>query len=458
MMFVRGTIGLATVLLVGTGTAWAQSGPPPAPDTSAPAQADAAAPQADTVQQSVPTDAPPPPSTDIISGRTLSLLLDGRLVAADGHQRFSDGGMSITRFSGARDGGFQVDPLPIEGDLIWTPRFTSTLAGNVSVAWQRDQEDDVDVMEAFVTFLPPRTGKVSFSAKAGLYWPEISLEHATGGAWSTVHTITPSAINSWVGEETKVVGIEGTMTASLGSHDISATAGVFGFNDTSGTLLSFRGWALHDLKATMFGRFKLPPRNEFMRFAQEDVTRSTIELDDRPGFYGRLEWRPPSPFTVNVFYYDNRGDPEVFTPNKQWGWRTRFVNVGVTAEPVQGTRILAQGMYGTTQMGFKEEGVYWVDTLYRSAYLLVAHEIGRGEISGRAEFFGTRERGSEMDPDEEDQNGWALTAAGRWSFTDYLTGFLEVLHVRSERGARARLGLPATESQTVIQASARIRL
>ena len=165
MMFVRGTIGFAAVLLAGTGAAWAQSEPAPAPDATPPAQAETSAPLADTAQRNLPTDAPPSPSTDILSGRTLSILLDGRLVAANGHQRFSDGGMSITRFSGAKDGDFQIDPLPIEGDLIWTPRFTSSLAGNVSVAWQRDQEDDVDVMEAFVTFLPPRTGKVSFSAK-----------------------------------------------------------------------------------------------------------------------------------------------------------------------------------------------------------------------------------------------------------------------------------------------------
>lgn len=453
MKLVTKTSLFAALLLAGTGTAWAQTEtvPPPEPTQDAPAASE-------PEQEAVPADTPPPPSTDIISGRTLSILLDGRLVAANGGERFTTGGMGITRFSGAKDGDFRVDPLPIEADLIWTPRFTSTLSGNVSVAWQRDQEDDVDIIESFVTFLPPRTGNVSISAKAGLYWPEISLEHATGGAWSTVHTITPSAINSWVGEETKVVGAEMTVSASLGNHDISATAGIFGFNDTSGTLLSFRGWALHDMKATMFGRFKLPPRNDFMKFAQEDVTRSTIELDDRPGFYGRIEWRPPAPFTINAFYYDNRGDPVVFTPNKQWGWRTRFANLGVSVEPAQGTRILAQGMYGTTQMGFKENGVYWVDTLYRSAFVLVSHEIGQGEISGRAEYFDTRERGSEMNHAEENQDGWALTAAGRWSFTSTLTGFLEVLHVHSERGARARLGLPAGETQTVIQASLRLRI
>lgn len=444
---------LAALLLAG-GVARAQTAPAPAETPSPPA--DAAQPEA--AQEVAAAEATlAPPSTDILSGRTLSILLDGRLVAADGHERFSTGGMDITRFSGA-DGDFQLQPLPIEADLIWTPHFTDTLSGNVSVAWQRDQEDDVDIIESFVTFLPPRTGSVSVSAKAGLYWPEISLEHATGGAWSTVHTITPSAINSWVGEETKVVGAEATLNASLGNHDIAATAGIFGFNDTSGTLLSFRGWALHDMKATLFGRFQLPRRNQFMTGAQENVTRSVLEIDDRPGFYGRLEWRPPAPFTLNVFYYDNRGDPVVFTPNKQWGWRTRFANLGMSYEPVQGTRILAQGMYGTTQMGFFEHGNYWVDTLYRSAYLLVAHEIGRGEISGRAEFFGTRERGSRMNPAEENQNGWALTAAGRMTFNSYLTGFVEVMHVSSDRGARARIGLPADQSQTVIQASLRVRL
>ena len=115
-------------------------------------------------------------------------------------------------------------------------------------------------------------------------------------------------------------------------------------------------------------------------------------------------------------------------------------------------------MYGTTQMGFKEHEVYWVDTLYRSAYVLVAHEIGKGEITGRAEYFDTRERGSEMNHDEENQDGWALTVAGRWSFTSARTGFLEVLRVHSERGTRARLGLPADETQTVIQASLRLRI
>jgi hypothetical protein len=458
MKLVTRTSLLAALLLAGTGTAWAQT--ETTPETApAPAPAPEGATATDSAQEEVPAETPPPPSTDILSGRTLSILLDARLVGANGHERFSTGGLGITRFSGTDDGDFRVNPLPIEADLIWTPRFTNTLAGNVSVAWQRDQENEVDLLEAFVTFLPPRSGDVSFSAKAGLYWPEISLEHATGGAWSTVHTITPSAINSWIGEEVKVVGAEVSMMATIGKSDISATAGLFGFNDTSGTLLSFRGWALHDMKATAFGHFDLPPLNEFIVHLQEDRTRSLIELDNRVGFYGRLEWRPPVPVTVNAFYYDNRGNPQAFKPTGQWGWRTRFANIGLTAELAPGLRLLAQAMEGTTQMGFKTNGVVWVDTRYRSAYALLAKEIGAGEISGRVEAFDTSEHGSEMSQDDEKQRGWALTAAGRWTFNPMMTGFLELLHVRSTRGTRrVYFNQPPTESQTVVQASLRIRL
>ena len=58
--------------------------------------------------------------------------------------------------------------------------------------------------------------------------------------------ITPSAINSWIGEEVKVVGVEGTATHPLAGGRLSGTFGLFGFNDTAGTQLAFRGWALHD--------------------------------------------------------------------------------------------------------------------------------------------------------------------------------------------------------------------
>lgn len=394
--------------------------------------------------------------TDILSGDTLTIMFDGRLVLANGHESWVDGGLAKARFDGTSDGDFKARLVPVEAFLLWQPRISSAFAGNVSVGWQLDQENTIDLMEAYLTFIPPRSGGVGFSAKAGLYWPEISMEHATGGAWTSVNTITPSAINSWVGEEVKVLGAEATVTAALGQHQLSATAGAFGFNDTSGTLLSFRGWALHDMKATAFGHFALPPLNDFIVHLQEDRTRSLIEIDKRVGFYGRLEWRPPSPVVVNAFYYDNRGDPEEFETSGQWGWRTRFLNVGVGADLAPDLRLTAQAMTGTTKMGFKTNDVIWVDTLFQSAFVSLTHDLGPGAVTGRIEAFRTKERGGQMDQDAESEDGWALTAAGRWPLNDYVTGLVEVMHIRSDRGTRETLGISAFQAQTVVQGALRV--
>ena len=437
--------------------------PTPAPqDTSADVAATAAA----DGTQSTPSDAAPPPDaapsmprTDILSRNTISILLDARLALANGEKSFTNGGLGKTRFQGTSSGGYRGYAVPVEADLIWLPRFTPSLSANVSGAWQRDQENKFDLIEAFVNFLPEQKGKLGFQARAGLMWPEISLEHSTGGAWSVVNTITPSAINSWVGEEVKVLGVEATLRASLGQHELSLTGGVFAGNDTSGTLLSFRGWALHDEKATGFGHFPLPPLNSFIRLLQEDRTRSTIELDNRPGFYGRLDWRPPWPFGIALFYYDNRGNPEAFKPTGQWGWRTRFWNVGINADLGASTKLLVQGMSGSTIMGFDIAGIPWVHTYFNAAYAMVTHRFDdKLAVSARVEAFNTREHGSEMSPlDSED--GWSSTVAARYNLTSRLTVFAEALNVRSKRGVRATdLGINPFQAQTVFQLALRFHL
>ncbi len=396
------------------------------------------------------------PATDLFA---FALLLDARIVVANGERSWVNRGLGKTRFQGTDDGDYKFRAVPVEATFAWMPRFTRSLSANISASWQRDQEKDIDLNEAFISFLPRQRGSLGFSARAGLMWPEISLEHSTGGAWSAVNTITPSAINSWVGEEVKVIGVEATVHAAAGEHQLALTGAAFGFNDTSGTLLSFRGWALHDLKATAFGHFPLPPLNDFIVHLQEDRTRSIIEIDKRVGFYGRLDWRPPAPVGAALFYYDNRGDPEAFETTGQWGWRTRFLNLGINADLGPATKLLAQAMTGSTIMGFKTDDVRWVRTRFRSAFVLVTHQLTQETaITGRIEAFGTRERGSQMSR-EESERGWSWTAAARHRLNDNLTLFLEALNVRSRRGTRTEfLGLRPFQPQTVFQASLRFTL
>ncbi len=458
------SISMIALAAVAAMPAAAQTTPDPA--TPAPMPAPAATPaDAQAADQSATTEAAPPadngsdmPRTDILSKNTISVMFDGRLALANGERSFTNRGLGKTRFEGTNKGDYKGYAVPVEGDLVWLPRFTPSLTANVSAAWQRDQENAVDLLEAFVNFLPPQKGKVGFQLRAGLMWPEISMEHSTGGAWSVVNTITPSTINAWVGEEVKVLGFEATVRASLGQHQLGLTGAIFAGNDTSGTLLSFRGWALHDEKATAFGHFPLPPLNPFIRLLQENQTRSLIELDNRPGFYARLDWRPPWPFGVALFYYDNRGNPEAFKPTGQWGWRTRFWNLGINADLGASTKLLIQGMTGSTIMGFKTGGVPWVHTYFNSGFVSVTRSFGtQWALTGRVEAFNTREHGSEMSP-LESEDGWSTTAAVRYNLNKNVTLLAEALNVRSRRGTRALLGIDPFQAQTVFQFGVRLRL
>jgi hypothetical protein len=432
----------------------------------APAQAQPSDSTAQPADQAMPTesvastsdDSGTSSSTDILSKNVVTVLLDGRLALANGERSWANGGLGKTSFQGTADGDSRGYAGPQEAVVIWTPRFTNSLSASVSGAWQRHLEHAVDLFEAFVSFLPEQKGPVGFSARAGIMWPEISLEHTTGGAWSTVNTLTPSAINAWVGEEVKVLGLEGTVRTSIGDNVVALTGSVFGFDDTSGTLLSFRGWALHNEKATVFGHFPLPPLNSFITQLQQHKTRSFLEIDHRPGFYGRIEWRPPSPFGVELFYYDNRGDPEKFNPSGQWGWRTRFWNLGVNADVGPKTRVLAQAMTGSTIMGFKTNGKRWVHTHFKSAYVSLTQTLSdRAAVTGRIEGFRTHEMGSRMSP-LESEHGWASTVALRYNVNDQVTGFAEAMNVRSRRGVRVNLGLDPFQPQTVFQLGVRLRI
>jgi hypothetical protein len=347
--------------------------------------------------------------------------------------------------------------VPAAAELVWHGPIAWNVAGTVAAAWQDGQDQPVDLIQAFATWRPLPRGATRFSVRAGLYWPEISLEHQ-GPAWQVSDMITPSAINSWIGEEVKVVGLEGTASRDLAAGRLSATFGLFGFNDTAGSLLAFRGWALHDRQTGAFSRQNLPPLGADMAGAQPPWTTPALEVDHRIGYYGRLEYRMIAPVTLSAFYYDNRGDPVAVTSHVQWGWRTRFLNLGARADLGAHTSLLAQALTGSTRMG-RDRGdpAYWVETHFRAAYLRLTHEIGPVALSGRLDLFGTRQRGEYVHADDG-ENGWSLAGAADWHVTGRAQLILEWLHVESDRLARLRLGVPARQDQNVVQASMRLSL
>ncbi len=102
-------------------------------------------------------------------------------------------------------------------------------------------------------------------------------------------------------------------------------------------------------------------------------------------------------------------------------------------------------------------GRIWVDTSFRSAYLLATRSVGRGSVSARVEAFSTTSRGSVLG-NAYSEHGWAVTAAARRDFGPHLSLFAEFLHVESRKPSRADIGLAPRQRQNQLQLALRVHI
>ena len=152
-------------------------------------------------------------------------------------------------------------------------------------------------------------------------------------------------------------------------------------NDTAGTLLTFRGWALHDRTTLAFRRQPLPPLGRRLAGIQAPFTHPLIDLHagfaHRPGYYAKLAWQPPIPVRIELFRYDNRANPEDVNADFEWGWHTAVQpSRRWSPELGSGAELKAQAMQGRTRMGYADAGRRWVDNRFRSAFVLLTRPFG----------------------------------------------------------------------------------
>jgi hypothetical protein len=383
---------------------------------------------------------------DLLSRDTFSGVLDLRLAAADGETSWVDNGLGKARF-GPRRRGLRLG----EAALVWNPRFSDSVTAIVVAESQDGQDHVVDLGEAYLAYRGPGGGALRLSGRAGAFYPQISLEH-DGLDWTVPDSITPSAVNSWVAEETKVAGVEATARGALLGQGVSATVGAFTHGDTSGTLLSFRGWALHDLKSPVTGRFPLPRLTPFMARRQGPATTPLREIDGATGYYARLEWRPVSKLTLDLFGYDNKGD-RISVEDREWSWETRFWNLGARLD-LGDTQTKAQVMHGETLMGYSNVNGVWIDAGFEAAYVSVTRALGPGGVTGGLYHFSVSDRTNKA-VDNNSERGWSALAAYRWDVKPNTQVVFEALTVDSHRPDRARLGLSPDQRQTVLQTAYR---
>jgi hypothetical protein len=376
-------------------------------------------------------------------------IADLTLSAADGEKGWLDGGFGKTGASGG-----QTRLGLTQAALEWKPKISFNLGAVVTAQYQAKADPSVDLGEAYLQFKAPPNPVARVSARAGIFYPPVSLEH-DGTAWTTPDMLSASALNSWIGEEVKVTGLEATVTRDFGGHEVSATGAVFGWDDTAGTLLTFRGWALHGVRGGLSSAFQLPPLSPFMRNIQDDETYVRRELDHRAGYYGALKWSPPAPVSLQALYYDNAGDRTSVDNNLQWAWETRFLDLGLRWDVDDKTKVLAQALSGETLMGYRYGGSRWVDMGYHAAYVLAARKLGEDAVSGRLDWFETNDRTLQA-IDDNDETGWAATLAWRHRLAGHADLLIEAQHVQSDRPSRMLGGLAPRQNQTLLQSALRL--
>ncbi|MFL5295245.1 MAG: hypothetical protein ACJ798_02575 [Phenylobacterium sp.] len=387
---------------------------------------------------------------DIFSPDSFHGLAEVRAAGANGERSWLDHGFGKTSVSG--DGPALK---ATQAALEWKPAFSFAVSGDVTLLAQSDAHPGVDLGEAFLKLkAPPTAGGWRFSARAGVFYPPVSLEN-DGTAWTPPDMLSASALNSWIGEEVKVAGVETTLQQRLGGHEVEATVGVFGWDDTAGTLLTFRGWALHDVRTGVNSNFALPPLSPFAGQFQPDETYPFRELDGRPGYYGRIEWRPPAPVALNVFFYDNGGNRIAVDSDGQWAWETRFFNAGLRWQPTEEVKVLAQALNGETIMGYPTPGGRWFDMGFQAAYVLVSRKLGDDAVSGRIDGFRTKDRTFRA-LDDNQENGWAVTASWRHRLAPHADLIVEAQHVASKRNARRLVADDPKQDQTILQTALRL--
>jgi hypothetical protein len=389
-------------------------------------------------------------------------LLDLRASRGSGEVSWLDAGLGKTRYGARANGGRDVLALG-QASLVAEAAITEILGAHVQLNLDADPDAAngrarVGLVEAYATFRPEPSPRVRLRFKGGMFFPPISLEHP-GKAWSTLYTVTPSAINAWVGEEVRATGLEATAAFRPGRHELSATAALFSNDDPAGTLLSWRGWALHDRQTAVFDELPLAPIASFAPggpFQDLPPWDAPIrEVDGRLGYYAGLGWAMDAGHELRAMFWDNNADPAAFD-GYQYGWYTEFwslaARVGLPGDAV----LLAQYMDGTTEMGDEGGGVPAVDNRFRSAYALLSAGFGRHRLSARYDWFDVEDRDIYVVEDPNDEDGHAWTAAYLLMLHDTTRLAVEWLRVTSDRPSRLDLGLDPAATETQVQASVRI--
>ena len=369
--------------------------------------------------------------------------LDVRWIHATGETSYLNGGVGTLRFDPDHE------DLRL-GHAFLAPRLRLTDAVTLHAvvdAYGDHDRNPVDLSEFWAELRPFPTSPLRWRARIGAFHMPVSLENR-GAGWSSVYSITPSALNTWMGEEFRTIGAEvearwlGASSEYLG--DFAVVAAAYGWNDPAGLLVAERGFALTDRPSTLFGGLGRPPQTFYH------------EIDRKPGYYGGLSWRHHDRLEIRALRYDNKADPGTSTVAGGGAWRTRFSSFGGRLEPTVHWTFIAQYVDGDTVIGPDSDAFNQFRMTYHVAFGLASYEWGAKRLTIRFDDFGTHQRSGFFGP-PANESGHAWTAAWMHDLGEHCQLAAEWIRVWSQFPPRAMFGVPPALIESQVQISLRYR-
>ena len=347
----------------------------------------------------------------ILSHNSLAVEVKGMVqlnyVKADEHTSFFDNGTGILAYS---KNGVNVQQALIEV----SDDFSNGLSYSIVANFYSLGEQNLGISQAQISYKPLSSNKLRWRGRMGFFYPKLSLENVDTG-WLSPFTYTQSAVNSWVGEELRTPGLELTLYSPGRTRNSPISwelhGSLFKANDPLGTLISWRGFALHDRQSLNNDRVPFAPYPSVIgndRLFHPDYVEPFHELDGNIGFYlgAHIEYYKQS--TLRYYYYDNQADPLAVSQERLYAWRTKFHSLALQHKFNGNTRILAQWLSGSSAMG---ERYVYVD--FDAWYVMLSHKHKTHRISLRFEQFQVSE--DDVFPwDPNNSDGYGATLAWRY--------------------------------------------
>jgi len=341
--------------------------------------------------------------------------------------------------------------------LSWQSGISAHLITN---AYLNKTDNNIGFTEGYLKYRSlVNSSGYRWESKLGIFYPKISIEN-NAIAWASKYTLTSSSINTWIGEEIRVLGNEWSITRLGRFHknpyDISFSLTPFINNDPAGSMISWHGWTIGN-RQTLWTESRPLPSILALREGnplahQAKSSDPFLELDSRIGLHGTAKLKLHNKGELTAGIYHNNAKPYI-VENGQYAWKTRFFHFSGKWQLPYGVQISGQFLSGDTLMQ-NPQRVNMVYNDYRSGYVTLTKRWKKHRFTTRLEEFSVTDH-DDVIGDNNNEYGKAATLNYTYRISKPFFLSVEYNWLKSYRPSRVYLDQPINLIEHQSQLAAR---